>query len=159
MEMEDYIQKLRERKAVAASSAKDVAAQHNKGRLTSHERIALLFDPDSFNEIDTLVTPRYDVYMGGKASRCGDGVVTGVGLINGRRVFAAAQDASVMGGSLGEMHANKIVKAMRMALQYPRLRRLQRSDHHAARCPRLFARHQPGVWRDHPQWRASDLRL
>jgi acetyl-CoA carboxylase carboxyltransferase component len=118
MEMEDYIQKLRERKAVAAGSAKDVAAQHNKGRLTPRERIALLFDPDSFNEIDTLVTPRYDVYMGGKASRYGDGVVTGFGLINGRRVFAAAQDTSVMGGSLGEMHANKIVKAMRMALQY-----------------------------------------
>jgi acetyl-CoA carboxylase carboxyltransferase component len=118
MEMEEYIQKLRERKAVAAGSAKDVDGQHNKGRLTARERIALLFDPDSFNEIDTLVTPRYDVYMGGKTSRYGDGVVTGFGLINGRRVFAAAQDAAVMGGSLGEMHANKIVKAMRMALQY-----------------------------------------
>jgi len=56
--------------------------------------------------------------MGGKQSRFGDGVVTGFGQINGRRVFAAAQDAAVMGGSLGEMHANKIVKAMRMALQY-----------------------------------------
>jgi propionyl-CoA carboxylase beta chain len=118
MQMEDYIQRLRERKAVAAGSAKDLEAQHKKGRLTSRERIALLFDPDSFNEIDTLVTPRYDAYMGGKTSRYGDGVVTGFGMVNGRRVFAAAQDTSVMGGSLGEMHANKIVKAMRMALQY-----------------------------------------
>jgi propionyl-CoA carboxylase beta chain len=118
MQMEDYIQRLRERKAVAAGSAKDLEAQHKKGRLTTRERIALLFDPDSFNEIDTLVTPRYDAYMGGKTSRYGDGVVTGFGMVNGRRVFAAAQDTSVMGGSLGEMHANKIVKAMRMALQY-----------------------------------------
>jgi acetyl-CoA carboxylase carboxyltransferase component len=118
MDMEDYIQKLRERKASAAGSTKDVEAQHNKGRLTARERIALLFDPDSFNEIDTLVTPRYDAYLGGKTSRYGDGVVSGFGLVNGRRVFAAAQDAAVMGGSLGEMHANKIVKAMRMALQY-----------------------------------------
>ena len=57
MDMEDYIQKLRERKAIAAGSAKDIEAQHNKGRLTARERIAQLFDPDSFNEIDTLVTP------------------------------------------------------------------------------------------------------
>jgi acetyl-CoA carboxylase carboxyltransferase component len=118
MHMEDYIRKLRERKAIAAGTEKDVATQHKKGRLTARERINMLFDPDSFNEIDTLVTPRYDSYMGGKQSRYGDGVVSGFGLINGRRVFAAAQDASVMGGSLGEMHANKIVKAMRMALTY-----------------------------------------
>ncbi|HEU5102536.1 MAG TPA: acyl-CoA carboxylase subunit beta [Roseiflexaceae bacterium] len=118
MNMEDYIQKLRARKARAAGSPKDVEVQHKKGRLTAHERIELLFDPGSFNEIDTLVLPRYEAYMGGKSSRFGDGVVTGFGLINGRRVFAAAQDATVMGGSLGEMHANKIVKVMRMALEY-----------------------------------------
>jgi len=118
MNMEDYIQKLRARKARAAGSANDAEVQHKKGRLTAHERIALLFDPGTFNEIDTLVLPRYDTYMGGKTSRFGDGVVTGFGLVNGRRVFAAAQDATVMGGSLGEMHANKIVKVMRMALEY-----------------------------------------
>src|SRR5689334_6041599 len=118
MDMEAYISRLRERKTAAAGSEKDAEAQHKKGRLNARERIELLFDPDSFNEIDTLVTPRYDVYMGGKTSRYGDGVTSGFGLVNGRRVFAAAQDASVMGGSLGEMHANKIVKAMRMALQY-----------------------------------------
>src|SRR6266536_229161 len=118
MEMEAYINKLRERKAAAAGSEKDAAAQHKKDRLTARERIDLLFDAGSFTEIDTLVLPRYDSYMGGKQSRYGDGVVTGFGLVNGRRVFAAAQDAMVMGGSLGEMHANKIVKAMRMALEY-----------------------------------------
>ncbi len=118
MEMEDYVHRLRQRKAIAAGTPKDADAQHQKGRLTARERIALLFDPDSFNEIDTLVTPRYESYMGGKGSRYGDGVVSGFGLVNGRQVFAAAQDASVMGGSLGEMHANKIVKAMRMAMSY-----------------------------------------
>ncbi|MEI7771499.1 MAG: acyl-CoA carboxylase subunit beta [Chloroflexales bacterium] len=116
--MQDYIDRLRALKAEAAGSAKDAEAQHKRGRLTAQERIDLLFDPGSFNEIDTLVTPRYDSYMGGKGSRLGDGVITGFGLVQGRQVFAAAQDATVMGGSLGEMHANKIVKAMRMALSY-----------------------------------------
>lgn len=118
MKMQAYIQKLRERKALAVGSDQDAAIQHKKGRMTAGERIALLFDPGSFNEIDTLVMPRYESYLGGKRSRYGDGVITGFGLVNGRRVFAAAQDASVMGGSLGEMHANKIVKAMQMALKY-----------------------------------------
>lgn len=118
MDMEIYLRKLRERRAIAAGSQKDVDNQHRKGRLTARERLDILFDPDTFTEIDTLITPRYDAYMGGKSSRYGDGVVTGWGLVNGRRVFAAAQDATVMGGSLGEMHANKIVKAMKMSLQY-----------------------------------------
>ncbi|MEI7645598.1 MAG: acyl-CoA carboxylase subunit beta [Chloroflexales bacterium] len=116
--MQDYIDRLRALKAEAAGSTKDAEAQHKRGRLTARERIDLLFDPGSFNEIDTLVTPRYDSYMGGKGSRLGDGVITGFGLVHGRQVFAAAQDATVMGGSLGEMHANKIVKAMNMALSY-----------------------------------------
>ncbi len=116
--MEAYISKLRQRRASAAGTQQDADSQHKKGRLTARERIDLLFDPGTFNEIDTLVTPRYDVYMGGKKSRYGDGVITGYGLINGRHAFAAAQDATVLGGSLGEMHANKIVKAMRMALEY-----------------------------------------
>ncbi len=56
--------------------------------------------------------------MDGRSSRYGDGVITGFGLVNGRRVFVASQNAGVMGGSLGEMHANKIVKAMNMAIKY-----------------------------------------
>ena len=117
-DMEHYIQKLRERRAIAEGSAKDAETQHRKGRLTARERIDALFDPGTFSEIDTLVMPRSDIYMGGKTSRFGDGVITGFGLVNGRHIFVAAQDASVMGGSLGEMHANKIVKAMQMALSY-----------------------------------------
>ena len=116
--MDEYIQHLRSLRADAYGSAKDVETQHRKGRLTARERVDLLFDPNTFTEIDTLVLPRFESYMGGKSSRHGDGVVTGFGLINGRHVFVAAQDATVMGGSLGEMHANKIVKAMKMALTY-----------------------------------------
>ena len=115
--MEKQTRLLRERRAEAAGSEKDVATQHKKGRATARERIEMLFDPGTFEEIDSLVVPRYDSYLGGKKSRYGDGVVTGYGLVNGRNVFVASQDASVMGGSLGEMHANKIVKVMRMALQ------------------------------------------
>jgi methylmalonyl-CoA decarboxylase subunit alpha len=117
-DMDDYLQDLRQRREESQGTAADTERQHSKGRLTARERIDLLFDPGTFEEIDSLVLPRYESYLGGKGSRYGDGVVTGFGLVNGRHVFIAAQDVSVMGGSLGEMHANKIVKAMRMALQY-----------------------------------------
>lgn len=118
MEMNAYVEQLREKKKAARGSSKQSEQQHAKGRLTARERLELLFDTDTFEEIDTLVLPRYENYMGGKKSQPGDGVVTGYGKINGRHAFAAAQDATVMGGSLGEMHANKIVKAMKMALSY-----------------------------------------
>jgi propionyl-CoA carboxylase beta chain len=116
--MDAHIQELQRRRAAAAGSAQEVEAQHHKGRLNARERIDLLFDPGTFSEIDSLALPRHERYPGGKTSRYGDGVITGFGLINGRHALAAAQDAGVMGGSLGEMHANKIVKALRMALQY-----------------------------------------
>jgi propionyl-CoA carboxylase beta chain len=116
--MDSFIQDLRKRQASAQATPNEADAQHKKGRLTARERLDALVDPGSFVEIDTLVLPRYETYLGGKQSRYGDGVVTGYGLINGRHVVIASQDASVMGGSLGEMHANKVVKAMRMALEY-----------------------------------------
>ncbi len=117
-DMSFYIEELNKRKSASKGTEKDAARQHARKRLTARERIGLLFDPGTFTEIDSLVQPRYEEYLGGKESRYGDGVVTGFGLINGRRAMVASQDASVMGGSLGEMHANKIVKAMRMALKY-----------------------------------------
>ncbi len=117
-DMESYLQELRNRKEISRGTSQDVETQHKKNRLTARERIELLFDKGTFTEIDSLVLPRYENYLGGKCSRYGDGVITGFGLINGRHACAAAQDAAVMGGSLGEMHANKIVKAMKMALEY-----------------------------------------
>lgn len=116
--MAAYKADLQQRKQIAQGTEKEAASQHSKGRLTARERIELLFDPGTFSEIDSLVVPRYESYLGGKGSRYGDGVVTGFGLINGRSAVVASQDAAVMGGSLGEMHANKIVKAMQMALKY-----------------------------------------
>ena len=117
-DMQFYKAELEKRRDIARGTEKDAARQHGKGRLTARERIELLFDRDTFTEIDSLVVPRYDSYPGGKSSRYGDGVITGFGEINGRLAMAASQDAGVMGGSLGEMHANKIVKAMQMALKY-----------------------------------------
>jgi methylmalonyl-CoA decarboxylase subunit alpha len=117
-DMSVYLADLAARQQIAYGTEKDAARQHARGRLTARERIEILFDPGTFTEIDTLALPRFEEYPGGKTSRYGDGVITGFGLVNGRRVFAASQDANVMGGSLGEMHANKIVKAMRMALAY-----------------------------------------
>ncbi|HRQ40474.1 MAG TPA: acyl-CoA carboxylase subunit beta [Chloroflexota bacterium] len=117
-EMQVYKEELDKRKGLARGTEKEAASQHGKGRLTARERLDLLFDTGTFEEIDSLALPRYESYVGGKGSRYGDGVVVGFGLVNGRHVMAASQDAGVMGGSLGEMHANKIAKAMRMALQY-----------------------------------------
>ncbi|MBI3941377.1 MAG: acyl-CoA carboxylase subunit beta [Chloroflexi bacterium] len=116
--MDSHAQRLSDLKEIAAGSVHDVEQQHKKGRLTARERIEILYDPGAFTEIDTLVLPRYESYLGGKQSRYGDGVITGFGFINGRHVFVASQDAAVMGGSLGEMHANKIVKVMKMAMAY-----------------------------------------
>ncbi|NDJ86724.1 MAG: acyl-CoA carboxylase subunit beta [Chloroflexi bacterium] len=116
--MDDYLEELHRRQTISKGTDRDAERQHAKGRLTARERIDVLFDPGTFTEIDTLVEPRYEHYIGGKESRFGDGVITGFGLINGRHAVVAAQDAAVMGGSLGEMHANKIVKAMKMAIQY-----------------------------------------
>lgn len=117
-EMQEYIDDLQGRRKIAQGTEKDADRQHGKGRLTARERLTLLFDKGEFTEIDTLVTPRYESYLGGKDSRYGDGVVIGFGLVHGRHVVVASQVAAVMGGSLGEMHANKIVKGMRMALKY-----------------------------------------
>jgi propionyl-CoA carboxylase beta chain len=63
--VESYIRKLRERKSIAAGSAKEDERQHAKGRLTARERIEILFDPNTFTEIDTLVLPRSETYLDG----------------------------------------------------------------------------------------------
>jgi len=91
--------------------------QHTRGSLTARERINLLFDTNSFREIDGLVTHRCQDFGMQDSVTPGDGVVVGHGLINGRRVYAFAQDFTVYGGSLGEAHAKKIGKVMDMALR------------------------------------------
>jgi propionyl-CoA carboxylase beta chain len=94
------------------------ARQHSKGKLTAWERIDLLFDGGSFEEIDAYVTPSATEVEFGKVEKAyGDGVIAGHGKINGRLVFAYAQDFTVMGGSLGIVHARKIAKIQEMALK------------------------------------------
>ncbi len=90
--------------------------QHAKGKLTAWERIEILFDEDTFEEVDAYVTPdKSDTGFGKMQQAYGDGVIIGHGLIRGRLAFAYAQDFTVMGGSLGSVHATKIMKIQDMA--------------------------------------------
>src|SRR5262245_7369768 len=92
------------------------AAQHKKGKLTARERLDLLLDEGSFEEIDMFVTHRSAEFGLGEKKFLGDGVVTGHGTIGGRLVFVFAQDFTVFGGSLAEAHARKICKVMDLAM-------------------------------------------
>jgi len=92
-----------------------IEAQHSKGKLTARERISLLVDEGSFVEYDQFVKTRSTNYGLDKMDIPADGVVTGVATINGREVALCAQDFTTLGGSLGEMHALKIVKMMDLA--------------------------------------------
>lgn len=97
---------------------KQAEKQHAKGKLTAWERIRLLFDQGTFEEIDAFVTPADQPVEFGKVERTfGDGVIVGHGKVNGRLVFAFAQDFTIMGGSLGVVHARKISKIQEMALK------------------------------------------
>lgn len=94
-----------------------IAAQHNKGKLTARERIHLLIDEGTFQEIDRFVMHRAKDFGLDKEYYLGDGVVTGYGEINARLVYVYSQDFTVFGGSLSETHAEKICKIMDMAMK------------------------------------------
>lgn len=113
------LEELRQLKAKIAEGGgeKRVAAQHARGKLTARERLDILFDADSFVEIDTFVSHRSTNFDMPEKKFHGDGVVTGYGTVDGRLIFAFSQDFTVMGGSLGEYHAEKIVKVQEMALR------------------------------------------
>lgn len=96
---------------------KRIEAQHAKNKKTARERLALLFDEGSFVEIDAFVETRSIEFDMQKKKVPGDGVVTGYGRIEGRLVYVSSQDFTVIGGSLGEMHAKKITKVMDMAMK------------------------------------------
>ena len=91
--------------------------QHNSGKLTARERIEILLDVDSFNEIDTFAEHRCRNFGMEEKNFPGDGVITGHGTINGRLVFVYSQDFTVIGGSLGEVHSQKINKVQDFALK------------------------------------------
>jgi propionyl-CoA carboxylase beta chain len=106
-----------ERRAEAGGGAERVKRQHAAGKLTARERIDLLFDPGTFEEVDKLVTHRCRDFGMEDQLILGDGVIAGHGLIDGRQVFAFAQDFTVFGGSLSETNAAKIVKIMDLAVK------------------------------------------
>jgi propionyl-CoA carboxylase beta chain len=113
------IQQLRELRAKSRQGGglERIEAQHKRGRLTARERLNLLLDKGSFREIDAFVTHRTTDFDLDKRKYLGDSVVTGWGTVNDRLVYVFSQDFTVFGGSLGEVHAEKIVKIMDMALK------------------------------------------
>src|SRR5467141_2476699 len=116
---DERVEELRRRKALAkvGGGKERTDAQRAKGKRTARERLDILLDPGSFVETDAFVEHRTTDF-GMEAKRIpGDGVVTGHGTIDGRTVFIFSQDFTVFGGSLGEMHANKIVKIMDTAMK------------------------------------------
>jgi propionyl-CoA carboxylase beta chain len=96
---------------------KRIEAQHKKGKLTARERVELLMDPGSFEEIGALVTHRTIEFGMADQQFYGDGVITGYGTVNGRLTYVFAQDFTVFGGALSETHAEKICKIMDMAIK------------------------------------------
>ena len=117
--MSDPIAKLREleRRAELGGGEDRLRRQHEAGKLVARERMELLFDPGTFEEMDKLVTHRCLDFGMETQIVPGDGVVTGHGRVNGRVVYAFAQDFTVFGGSLSETNAAKIVKTMDMAMK------------------------------------------
>ncbi|MBC7463892.1 MAG: acyl-CoA carboxylase subunit beta [Actinobacteria bacterium] len=113
------IQDLRDRleEAVHAGSARAIEKQHAKGKMTARERIAKLIDEGSFTELDEFARHRSTTFGMEKNRPYGDGVVIGYGTIDGRNVAVYSQDFTVMGGSLGEVFGEKIVKIAEFALK------------------------------------------
>ncbi len=113
------IEELREKKEKIKQMGgpKAVEKQHSKGKLTARERLEVLFDPGTFREIDIFVKHRCSYFGMQDVDIPSDGVVTGHGLVDGRPVFAFAQDFTSRAGSLGEMHAKKICKVMDLAMK------------------------------------------
>lgn len=107
----------RQEKVKLGGGEKRIEKQHASGKLTARERINLLLDPNTFVELDQFVVHRCTNFGMDKVEIPGEGVVTGYGLVDGRLVYVFAQDFTAQGGSLGEMHAAKIVKVQEMALK------------------------------------------
>jgi len=107
----------RKQKVALGGGVKRIEKQHAKGKLTARERINLLFDEGTFVELDAFVKHRCTNFGMEKMDAPAEGVVTGYGQVDGRTVYAFSQDFTVVGGSLGEMHAEKICKVLDYALK------------------------------------------
>lgn len=107
----------RQKQALLGGGQDRIDQQHAKGKLTARERIRLLFDENSFEEIGMMVVHRTTDFGMDQQQFYGDGVVTGYGTVDGRLVYAYAQDFTVFGGALSETHAEKICKVMDLAVE------------------------------------------
>ena len=110
------LHKLNEQAKVGGGQ-KRIEDQHARGRLTARERVELLLDPNSFNELDRFVVHQCAEFGMADRKTLGDGVVTGYGTIHGRLVYVFSQDFTIFGGSLGEMFAKKVCKLMDLAMK------------------------------------------
>ncbi len=107
----------RKEQHLAAGGLDRIEQQHDRGKLTARERIALLIDPGTFEEIDSFVTHRASEFGVADHKASGDSVITGYGKINGRTAYVYSQDFTVFGGSLSEVTAEKICKVMDLAMR------------------------------------------
>lgn len=116
---DEIYQKLAEKEAAARMGGGEsrIKKQHERGKLTARERLSILFDPGSFQEIDAWMESRCTDFGMDEKHIPGDGVVTGCGLIDGRPVFASSQDFTVCGGAGGEVYAMKISRALEKAIE------------------------------------------
>jgi propionyl-CoA carboxylase beta chain len=117
--MKEKIKELKEKtdKAMLGGGQERIDSQHGKGKMTARERLHFLLDDGSFEEIGMFVTHRSHEFGLERQKFLGDGVITGYGTIHGRTVYVFAQDFTVFGGSLAEMHAKKICRIMDMAME------------------------------------------
>ncbi len=115
---EEVFSQLEDRKTVASAGggSEKIEKQHAAGKLTARERIEILFDPDTFVEVGSLMKSRFHFPEADEKNIPGDGVVTGYGRINGRLAFVSSEDFTVAGGTLGEVHGQKICRIQDMAL-------------------------------------------
>jgi len=118
-EEDPRILELREKRAKARLGGGEdrIAKQHAKGKSTARERLELLLDPGSFQELEPFVTQQHDELNPDFEKYLGDGVVTGYGRVEGRLVYVYAQDFTVQGGALGEMQSHKICRVMDLAVR------------------------------------------
>jgi acetyl-CoA carboxylase carboxyltransferase component len=112
----DLLRTLREQSRAGGGEDR-IKRQHESGRATARERLDLLLDPGSFRELDAFVKHRVDDFGMGSQKPLGDSVVTGWGTINGRLVYVYSQDFTIVGGTLSEVHAQKICKVMEAAMK------------------------------------------
>lgn len=119
MASDEKVERLRQKRkdAQKGGGKQRIQKQHDKGKLTARERIALLLDDNTFEEIDSFVTHRSHKFGLEKKKIPGDGVVTGFGKVHGRPIYVFSQDFTVIGGSLSETHAEKICKVIDLAMK------------------------------------------